>query len=405
MSIFSYKSISKDGKTLENAIEAESENAAISLLFKKGVTPFSIQNISSTNKKGDVIRLLSSTPSDEDILFFIRNFSIALQSGVTVVSALDIMAQDTTRKSMQNMITKVSASVRSGVSLSDSFVSFERYFTPAFVGLLRAGEISGTLGKAFTLIGEYLKREFSLKQKLKSALIYPVILVVSSVVVVGLLMIFVLPKLSGAFTQSGVKLPLITQIVLFISNIFTYSLWLDLLFVIIIIAIFFWVTKTKTGSIKFNNLLEKAPISGKMMKSVAVVRFLRTLGNLMQAGVSIIESLRVTANSVGHSGMRMAILKMCDDIEGGGQLSKSMEYYPQYFSGVIIGLVKVGEETGNLGSILIEVSEFFDDELDYNLKNAMALLEPLLLLGMGVMVGAIALSVLLPIYQLVNKLA
>lgn len=405
MSIFSYKSISSDGKPIENTIEAESENAAISLLFKKGVTPFSIQDLSSANKKRDMMSSMSSTPSDEDILFFIRNFSIALSSGVTVVSALDIMGQDSERKSMRNMIIKVSSSVRGGVSLSDSFLPFAHYFTPAFVGLLRAGEISGTLGKTFSLIGEYLKREFSLKQKLKSALIYPSVLVASSIAVVGLLMVFVLPKLSGAFAQSGVKLPLITQIVLFISNIFTYSLWIDLLFVVILVAIFLWATKTKAGSTKLSKFIEIAPISGKMMKSVAVVRFLRTLGNLMQAGVSIIEALRVTADSVGHYGMKTAILSMCDEVESGGQLSKSMERYPQYFSGVIIGLVRVGEETGDLGSILIEVSEFFDDELDYNLKNAMALLEPLLLLAMGIVVGVIALSVLLPIYQLVSKLA
>jgi type II secretory pathway component PulF len=405
MPIFSYKTINKEGKTIEDTIDAESENIAITSLLKKGMSPISIEDINSVSQKLAPLEIMASSPSDEDILFFIRNFSIALQSGVTVVSALDIMEQDSSRKSMRDMIIKVSASVRGGTSLSDSFMPFSKYFTPAFVGLLRAGEISGTLGKAFNLIGEYLKREFSLKQKLKSALIYPVVLVVSSLSVVGLLMIFVLPKLSGAFAQSGVKLPLITQIVLAISNIFTYSLWLDLLFVLVFIALFLLATKTKAGSDRLNKIIEVAPISGKMMRSVAVVRFLRTLGNLLQAGVSIIESLRVTADSVGHLGMKSAILSMCDDVEGGGQLSKSMENYPKYFSGVIIGLVRVGEETGNLGSILIEVSEFFDDELDYNLKNAMALLEPLLLLAMGIVVGVIALSVLLPIYQLVSKLA
>lgn len=403
MPVFSYKTINKEGKIISGTIEAEAENTAIGLLLKKGITPISIEDID--NSKDSYISKIKVSPSGEDILFFVRNFSIALQSGVTVISALDIMERDSTRKSMHEMITRVSASVRGGVSLAESFLPFAKYFTPAFIGLLRAGEISGTLGNTFVLIGEYLKREFSLKQKLKSAMIYPAVLVASSTAVVVLLMVFVLPKLSGAFAQSGVQLPMITRIILFVSSILTYSLWIDLGVLIALFAVFIWVTKTEKGTKGMSKFLEKAPISGKMMRSVATVRFLRTLGNLLKSGVSIIESLRVTADSVGHLGMKVAILDISNDIEGGMQLSESMEKHTEYFSGVILGLVRVGEETGNLGSILVEVSEFFDDELDYNLRNAMALLEPLLLLAMGIVVGVIAISVLLPIYQLVSKLA
>lgn len=403
MTVYSYKTISKDGESVGGTIESDTENGAIALLLKKGITPISVENI---NTKGrGYLNKIASSPSSEDILFFVRNFSIALQSGVTVISALDIMERDQTRKAMHEMISKVSASVRGGTSLSDSFIPYARYFTPAFIGLLRAGELSGTLGKTFVLIGEYLKREFSLKQKLKSAMIYPAVLVAASVSVVVLLMVFVLPRLSGAFAQSGVALPLVTRIVLAISSVLTYSLWIDFVVLLLIIALFIWFKSSKKGREKFSKIIEKAPISSKMMKSVAIVRFLRTLGNLLVSGVSIIESLRVTADSVGHSGMNKAILKISSDVEGGGQLSKAMESHTEYFSGVIIGLVRVGEETGNLGSILVEVSEFFDDELDYSLRNAMALLEPLLLLTMGIVVGIIALSVLLPIYQLVSKLA
>lgn len=403
MPIYAYKAIDNTGSLLPGAIEADSENGAIAILIQRGLTPVEISDMSKKSDKPFANMKLS--PSSEDLLFFVRNFGVALKSGVTVIAALDIMERDTTRPFMREMISEVGASVRGGSTLSDAFVPYAQYFTPAFIGLLRAGETSGSLGNAFLLIGEYLKREFNLKQRLKSALIYPVILVVASVLVVALLMIFVLPKLSSAFAQSGVKLPLITKIVLAISNVFTYSIWLDVFILLIIIGLIIWFKRSSIGRESYQKFLEAAPISNKMVNAVATVRFLRTLGNLLRSGVPIIEALNTTAHSVGHFGMEKAILDIEKHIEGGGRLSDGLDKYPKLFSPIIVGLVRVGEETGKLGDVLVEVSEFYDEELNNALKNAMALLEPVLLLFMGVIVGVIALSVLLPIYQLVSKLA
>ncbi len=403
MPVFTYKAINNIGAELSGFIDANTKEAAVSVIIQRGLTPVYIGD--SSRKENTLFHLPKSSPGSEEILFFIRNFGIALKSGVTVISALDIMEKDTTHRFMKEMISKVGASVRSGVSLSESLLPYERYFTPAFTGLLKAGEVSGGLGNSFALIGEYLKREFSLKQKLRSAMIYPLILIIASVMVVALLMIFVLPKLSNAFMQSGVSLPLLTKIVLAISNIFTYSILLDLGVLGLIVGLAMWIRSSKVGRRNFSLFLEKAPIARDMMKAIGVVRFLRTLGNLLTAGVPILEALNITAYSLGHYGMQDSVLDIKKIIESGSQLSEGMEKHPNYFSPVIVGLVRVGEETGNLGGIMVEVSEFYDDELNNALKNAMALLEPLLLLFMGIIVGAIALSVLLPIYQLVSKLA
>lgn len=403
MAIYTYKAINARGAILQGTIEAETQSGAVALLLQRGLTPTVVEDIKKLSKTG--LRGWRRSPSGEDILFFIRNFSIAIQAGITVSAALEIMEKDATHPAMRDMMMKVGASVRGGTPLSQAFVPFSRYFTPAFIGLLRAGEISGSLGKAFALIGEYLKREFSLKQKLRSAMIYPVVLVAASVGVVILLMVFVLPKLSAAFAQSGTALPLITRIVLAISSVLTYSIILDLILLGLLIAGIIYLKNTKKGQELFHKCLEHAPIAKKMMRSVALVRFLRTLGNLLASGISMMEALHTTAESVGHTGIRLATLDTATSLEGGGQLSASLGKYPEYFPGVVVGLVRVGEETGKLGEILVEISEFYDDELDYSLRNMMALLEPMLLLGMGIAVGAIAISVLLPIYQLISRLA
>lgn len=403
MPVYSYKSINKDGKEEEGVVEANDESGAISIIIQRGLTPISVSNLSE--KSNQPFGGFRMSPNTEDILFFVRNFGVALKSGVMVTDALLIMEKDTKRPFMKEMISKVNASVRGGNSLSEAFLPFEMYFNPAFIGLIKAGEESGSLGNSFLMIGEYLKKEFNLKQRLKSAMIYPVILIVASISVVALLMIFVLPKLSGAFSKSGVELPLITKIILWISSIFTYSLWLDFLILVVIIAGIIWFRKSKIGRNAYSLFLEKAPISNKMMLSVGIVRFLRTLGNLLKSGVPVVEALNTTAYSVGHIGLQKSILEIIKQVEVGGKMSDSMDKFPELYSPIIIGLVRIGEETGKLGDVFIEVSEFYDDELNNNLRNAMALLEPLLLLFMGVMVGVIALSVLLPIYQLVSKLA
>ncbi len=403
MPVYVYKAISKKGAHVEGSIEGATREHAVTLLMQRGITPVEL----SLMHEGETPfrRFSKRAPAAADILFFIRNFGIALQAGVTVLGALSLLSKDNKRPAMKSMIAGVEASVRGGASLSQAFTPYKQYFNPAFIGLLQSGELSGTLGKTLALIAEYLKRDFGLRQRVKGALVYPLILVIGSGAVILLLLIFVLPRLSGAFAQSGVALPLLTRIILALSNSFSYSLWLDGLFLFCIGGIVYWFRKAEKGRALFALALERVPIARTVVHGVALVRFTRTLGNLLVAGIPMMEALETTAGSVGHRAMERATREARQAVMGGAPLSGELEKHPELFPGIVVGLTRVGEETGKLGDILVEVSDFYDDEVDYLLRNMTTLLEPLLLLVMGVVVGLIAMSILLPIYQLMTKVS
>lgn len=403
MAIYIYKAIKKSGAEVTGSIEAATKASATAQLVQRALTPLELTELREEEQR--FAHFVRRAPDAADILFFIRNFGIALQSGVTVLDALQLLSKDNKRPAMKEMIVGVEASVRGGAALSQAFTPYKEYFNPAFIGLLRSGEVSGALGRTLTLIAEYLKRDFGLRQRVRAALIYPLILVVGSLLVILLLMVFVLPRLSGAFAQSGVALPLLTRIVLTISNIFAYSLWLDGLLLTLIIFFVLWLRRTARGKEVFANMLERIPIAKTVIHGVALVRFTRTLGNLLTAGIPMIEALETTAGSVGFAAMEKATQKIKTAVTGGSALSAELEKYPELFPGIVVGLARVGEETGKLGDILVEVSEFYDDQVDDLLRNMTTLLEPILLLAMGAVVGLISMSILLPIYQLMTKVA
>lgn len=396
MPLFSYNAIGKHGVETAGVLEASDEDVAVALISQRGLTPVSVV------REGEAVK--AHRPGEADILFFMRNFGIALGAGVTVLEALEIMGHEDTHKSMREMVHRLDVSVRGGTQLSDAFLPFRQYFNPAFLGLLRAGEASGGLGNTFMLIADFLRKDFSLHQRVKAALIYPIVLIAATAGVVTLLVGFVLPRLSNIFIQSHAKLPLITRVVIFMSKMFS-NVWFDLIALVIIIACTLWVRRTEKGRSAMAAFADWFPLSRPVVRGVALVRFSRTLGNLMKAGVPMIESLSTVASSVGHEQMEKIVLRALVEVEGGTRLSEAIGVDPRYFPSVFVGLVRVGEETGKLGDILVDVSEFYDDEVDYLLKNMMALLEPLILLVMGVIVAVIAMAVLLPIYQLVTTVS
>jgi type IV pilus assembly protein PilC len=283
MPIYSYKAIKKSGGSAVGSIEAASKDGAVALLLQRSLTPLELKPLGE--EISGLHRFSQRAPSAADILFFIRNFGIALQAGVTVLNALDLLAKDNKRIAMRDMIAGVEASVRGGAALSVAFLPYKEYFNPAFIGLLRSGEISGTLGRTLALIAEYLKRDFGLRQRVRGALVYPLILVVGSLLVVLLLMVFVLPRLSGAFAQSGVDLPLLTRIVLGVSNMLAYSVWIDGIVLLMLGGVVVWLRKAPSGKAAFAQILERMPIAKTVVHGVALVRFTRTLGNLLIAGI------------------------------------------------------------------------------------------------------------------------
>ncbi len=402
MSIFIYEVYNKDGAIVRGEYEALTREEVVQYLLRRDLTPISVEALRGGKRGLDLSISLFEKVTSVDILFLVRNLSATVKAGLSVVEALDILIADTEKKMMKNILREVQALVKNGQPLSAGFANFANQFPPVFLGMLRAGEASGQLERTLTELGQYLSKEYALRAKVKSALTYPIILLVASIGVVSLLLIFVLPRLTKAFASSGVELPWVTKFFLGLSGMLTYSFILDGIILFFTVWFFLYFRKTNMGKKFFFFLISHIPVANELIKKVALVRFTRTLGNLMASGLSAVGSLESAAQSIGNQKYEIAIKAIVDNVKNGLSISDAIAKFPELFPRLLVSLVIVGERTGSLSEILITFSDFYEEDVDNKLKGLTAVLEPILLLIMGLLVGSIAFSIILPIYQLVG---
>lgn len=401
--IFTYEATDQAGAISRGEFEASSREAAVDYLLKRGLIPVSIQEKGVVKgAKGLSLNLFQKiTPIDK--ILFVRNLATTIKAGVSIIEALDILIVDANKGTMKEVLTRAKLNLQNGQPLSATFYAQKRFFPPIFVGMLKAGEVSGQLDATLSELSRYLNREYNLRKKVKSALAYPAILFAASVGVVTLLLTLVLPRLTKVFKQSDTDLPFITRILVKISDIITQSFILDIVAVGALIALFMYIKKTAWGRKVFVRLLFRIPVTREVVRKIALVRFTRTLGSLIGSGISIIEALELAAESIGNELYKEALVKIIDQVKNGIPLSKALAGYPELFPHFLTSLITVGERTGSVEYILKTFADFYDNEVNHTLKNLTTFLEPIMLLVMGIIIGTIALSILLPIYQLVSR--
>ena len=402
MATYTYEAYDKDNKIVNGEYEAPNTNEVMGYLTNRSLTPVSIKEINTSTTKGILNIEILGHLSSVDIVFFIRNLATTTKAGLPMVESLDILIKDTKNKLLKRTLEGVLAMIKNGQSLSASFERYKDLFPPIFIGMIKAGEVSGQLEKTLRELSRFLSKEYSLRSKVKAALTYPIILLSSSVVVVFLMLIFVIPRLTQSFASSGVALPLITRIFLFISHVLTWSITFDISFILGIIIFFVYFRRTKKGKKFFFFIISHTPVARDLIKKIALVHFARTLGNLMGSGLSAVDSLSISSQSINNHVYTNAIDQVISDIKNGISISESLSKFPKLFPLLLISLIKVGERTGSLEEILISFADFYEEEVDNTLKELTSVLEPVLLLIMGLMIGSIAISIILPIYQLVG---
>ena len=403
MATYKYEAYDKDNNIVNGEYDALSPKEVMDYLVSRSLTGVSIQSIDTVAKNKNILDTeFFEHLSSVDIVFFVRNLATTTKAGLSLVESFDILIKDTKKKLIKKILLGVQSMIKNGQTLSFAFTRYENLFPPIFIGMIKAGEVSGQLDKTLAELARFLSKEYSLRSKVKSALTYPIILLSASAVVVFLMMVLVLPKLTKSFASSGVALPLITKIFLFISNILTYSFILDGIVIIGLIWFFIYFGRTKMGKRFFFYVISHTPVASDLVKKIAVVHFARTFGNLIGSGLSAVESLKISAQSVNNQKYTEAIEKVIEDIKNGIPISVSLAKFPALFPSLFISLMSVGERTGTLEEILVTFSDFYEEEVDNTLKELTAFLEPVLLLIMGLMIGSIALAIILPIYQIVG---
>lgn len=403
MATFIYEAYDRHGGIIRGEYEGVQKDEVVDYLVKRDLTPISVEELTARGRGGTLLSIsLFEHIAPVDVMFLVRNLATTIKAGLSIVESLDILIADTEKRVMKKVLQETQAMVKNGQPLSKGFESYAHVFPPIFMGMLKAGEISGGLDRVLAELSRYLSKEYALRSKVRSALMYPLILLIASIGVLVLLLIFVLPRLSKAFLTSGVKLPWVTKFFLSISNALTWSFLFDAVVIGGLIWFFIYFRKTPRGKKTFFWVISRLPVARDLVKKVALVRFSRTLGNLIGSGLSAVESLELSADSLGNEVYTVAIHKAVDEIKSGKSISEALGKYPELFPRLLLSMVIVGERTGSLQEILISYADFSEEEVDNKLKDLTAVLEPVLLLIMGLMVGAIAFSIILPIYQLVG---
>ena len=392
MATFKYKYATKVG-TREGELEAETIEAAKAILSRQKI------NFTSLKPKGKDIVLFGGGPSTKDIVIFTRQFATMIAAGLPLVQCLNILANATENKIFGKAIADIRQRVESGDTFADALRKHPKVFDNLYTNMIEAGEVGGILDKILLRLAEYMEKAMSLKGKIKSAMVYPAAIVTVAVAVVIFLLVFVIPMFGQMFADFGKELPLPTQVVLGASN-FVIERWY-LVFVAPVVAVvaFIQFRKTEKGLLLTDRMFIRLPVLGELIQKVAVAKFTRTMGTLISSGVPIIEGLEITARTAGQKVVELAVLGVIDDIKQGKGLSEPLKEQG-VFPAMVVQMIEVGEQTGALDAMMNKIADFYDEEVDTAVEGLTSLLEPALMVFLGVVVGFVVIAMYMPIFQL-----
>jgi type IV pilus assembly protein PilC len=399
--LYHYTAVDKAGATLESDFEAGSLNEVLHYLSGKELRPISVEAV---KKKGFSDYQFLGGINTSDKVFLTKYLALMLRVGTDLLSAINILISDFDKPSMKAFLLEVHDNLSRGQPFYQAFAKHPHTFSPTFISLVKAAETSGNLQKTFEDLSSSLQREAELRSKVRSAMIYPVVVLSMSLGIMIFMVTFVLPKLSGVFENSGVNPPIFSQVVftvgLFVGSniILLSSLFLGA------VAVSVWVVKgTETGKRAWFRIVSHLPVVHQIYSDLAVQRMAATMSSLMRAGLPIIETITVAADTVGHLEFQNALIRVANDGLAKGLTIGEAFKRERVFPRSVTNLIAISEKAGHLEEVLVTLSDFYEANLDANIKALTSLLEPILLLFMGAIVAVIALAVIVPIYQLTSS--
>lgn len=404
---FTYIATNDKKQSLSGSIDASDKSAVINALTKQGLRPISVKEVSASKGKIDLNNLFGpGKVKSDDLVMFTRQLSAMVGAGVPLIRAISSLQKHTESDALKKILGSVIKDVEDGMSLGDSLVKHPTAFSDVYVNMVRAGEAAGILDEILKRLAMQQEKNATIRKKIKSAMAYPTVLIVITVIAFFGLMLFVIPQIGKILTDLGgpdAKLPPLTLAMLAISGFLT-SYW----FIIIPVAgggIFFLLRYIKTPKGKFllHHLVLKVPGLKTIIMKVAIARFARTFSALMGAGVAVLEALSVTAHAVGNVVYEKALLDAGEAVKNGDQLSAVIEKNP-LFPSIVSQMLSVGEETGQTDKVLVKVADFYEEEVDVAIDSLSSIIEPVMIVTMGSMVGLIAASVMGPIAGLAQNI-
>ena len=400
MAIFQYKAKTPKGRTKSGLEVAISETELIQRLRRQELEVLEIK--AAEDSWQTKIQLFLNRPKGKDLAIFARQFSVMISANVPVVESLVILVEQTSNFKLKQVIASIAFDVNAGSLLSDSLSRHPKIFDNFFVNMVRSGETSGKLDEVLDYLADQTEKSYDTASKVRGAMIYPVFITMGMVGVGIVLMVYVIPNLTGMLEESGAELPLATRLIIGASNFLTTYLWLLLILLIILVFAARAYLKTDAGRWQFDNLKLRVPIFGKLFNYIALTRFTRSLATLLKGGVTITKSLEVVAGVVSNVVYEDIIKRTLQSIEDGNPLSVVMNAEP-LVPKMVPQMMAVGERTGKLDVVLDKVTDFYGSEMDKMLANLSALMEPIIMVIMGLGVGVMVAAVIMPMYNMASQ--
>ena len=397
MAVWTYQGRTVSGST-QGEVEAPDRNAAVAILRGKGVLTTAIKEKPAAAAKE---RKIGGKVKDREMAIFTRQFSTMIDAGLPLVQCLNILAEQSESKNLRDVTNRIARDVEAGSSLADAFGKHPRTFDDLFTNMIEVGESGGILDVVLQRLSVYIEKAAALRRKVKAAMIYPLTIVSVALIVVIFMLTFVIPTFASMFKNLGADLPLPTKIVLWLSNFVQSYILLILAALAAGIYALRRYYKTEAGQMMIDALLLRLPVFGVLIRKVAVARFTRTLGTLISSGVPILEGLRITARTAGNKVVEKAVLTTRAVVTAGGTITEPLKT-STVFPPMVIQMINVGEQTGALDAMLGKIADFYDDEVDTAVGALTALLEPLMIVFLGVVIGGLVVAMYLPIFRLVT---
>ena len=401
MAIFKYKAINSEGQRIEGSLSADSESQIREMLLSNQYYPLSIEKENSKSKKSFSF---NSKVKLKDIAVFCRQFYVMLDSGLSIGKALNILIEQCEKPKLREALIGVNGELKRGETLASSMRKRKDVFPNLLTSMIDAGERSGNLDIILKRMAEYYEKETKIRGKIKSAMIYPIVLGVVAIIAITFILTFVMPTFVQMFEENNVDLPMSTKMVLGTSKMLgKYGIIIFLILVTAIILLGKYL-KSEEGQYKLSSINLKIPVIKKLTQKIIVSRFTRTMGIVSSSGMSLVTSIEIVASVVGNKIAEKELLKVKEKVlkgEGLGDSIMNIKIFPP----MLASMVKIGEEAGSLDSILDKTADFYDDELEREIKTATALIEPSMIVLMGIIIGFLLISILTPMFKMYNSIS
>lgn len=403
---YNYIAKTRDGEPRTGIMEARDEHEIAAILRKEGSILIKAELVSSLALKKRIafsISLFGHVSLIEKIMFT-RNLRVMIAAGVPLPRALNILAAQSKSKKFKQTLLKIREQIIKGESFSNVLSKYPNIFPEVFVNMVKVGEESGTLEKVLEVLTSQMQKEHEIKSKIKGAMIYPAVIIFAMVIIGILMLIVVVPKLSKVFTELDIELPLTTKVVIAIG-IFLSKFWYTVpIGIVIFIILLRLALKTKIGKLIFDAIALKIPIISPIVKKTNSAHTVRTLSSLIAAGVPIVRSLEIVSGALGNVYYKKAIAQAAERVRKGAKLAEVLKEYENIYPNLVIQMIAVGEETGETSTILQKLADFFEQEVANATKNLSAVVEPILMLIIGAAVGFFAISMIQPMYSMIQGL-